>query len=211
MLFWAASLLGRQMLTDPPIDSLTRQDAPRRGSALVAYSLSLLCIPPILGSLLLGCAPTGRLTHQVYTRGSVTYRVGALPAAWTPFHRRGAEVAFRKSSGGTITARAYCPSSEDVPLDVLTNHLLFGFESQVVLGRMELTLDGRQALRTQLRAALDGVPIEMDLIVLKKDGCTYDLQLLGAAGQLVRYRPDFEAFVRGFTTTPGAPGASGER
>jgi hypothetical protein len=166
----------------------------------------------LLGScgLLLACASTGQRTEQIYARGNVWYQVGALPATWQPFHAKGSEVAFHNRSGGTVAASAQCPSKDDVPLDVLTNHLLFGFEHQVVLGRSELTLDGRQALRTHLRAEFDGVPIELDLIVLKKDGCTYDLQLISAPDQFKARQPDFEAFVRGFTTTPGASGA-GER
>lgn len=157
-----------------------------------------------LGVALLGCASSGRFADQVYTRGRLSYRVGALPAEWQLFHARGADVAFHNRRGGTLAASAQCPSGEDVPLDVLTNHLLFGFESQVVLHRAVPTVDGRQALQTHLRGEFDGVPIELELVVLKKDGCTYDLQLIASPSQFASRQRDFAAFVRGFTTTPGA-------
>lgn len=181
--------------------------APGRGQRTNGLSLAVL---GLLSGLTCACAPTGRLTNQVYTRGRITYRIGALPAAWQPVQVKGAEVAFHHRSGGTIAASAQCPSGEDIPLDVLTNHLLFGFASQVVLDRTLLTLDGRAALRTHLRSELDGVPVEFDLIVMKKDGCTYDLQLLSSPDRFASVQRDFDGFVRGFTTTPSSP-ALGER
>jgi hypothetical protein len=44
--------------------------------------------------------------------------------------------------------------------------------------------------------------VELDLVVLKKDGCTYDLQLIASASQLVRCQADFDRFVQGFGTVP---------
>ena len=38
----------------------------------------------------------------------------------------------------------------------------------------------------------------LDVIVLKKSGCSVDLQLVAAPGMIEARRPDFEAFVRGF-------------
>lgn len=170
----------------------------------VRLGLSALC------ALLLACAGAGQFINNVYSRGRVTYRVGALPVNWQLRHGKGADVVFLHRGGGTIAASAQCPSGEDVPLDVLTNHLLFGFESQQQLGRVLFTLDGRQALRTHLRGEFDGVPIELGLVVLKKDGCTYDLQLITAPDQFASRQRDFDAFVQGFTTRPDLP-AGAER
>ena len=158
-----------------------------------------------VGALLLACSGVGQLIDNVYSRGRVRYRVGALPGDWQLRRARGADLVWHHREGGMAAASAQCPSGEDVPLDVLTRHLLFGFESQRQLGRALLTLDGRQALRTHLRAEFDGVPIELDLVVLKKDGCTYDLQLIAAPGPFAARQRDFDAFVQGFTTQPAAP------
>ncbi|MFO0577684.1 MAG: hypothetical protein U1A78_27070 [Polyangia bacterium] len=160
--------------------------------------------PLCLAVLLLGCAPTGHFVNQVYRRGAVTYRIGALPPPWKRIGLRGPDLVFRHPEGGTIATSAQCPCREDVPLHVLTNHLLFGVEAQKEHARAPLTLDGRGALRTQLGGELDGVPIEMDLVVLKKDGCSYDLQLVASPQHIAARRPDFEALVRGFTTSPAS-------
>ena len=164
---------------------------------------------PMLGLLgllagLAACAGTGSLRGSDYQRGAVHYRVGTLPAEWRRIHVRGADLVFRHQQGGTLMVSAQCPSSEDAPLEVLVNHLLFDIEHQKEHSRALLTVDGRAALRIQLDGELDGVRIALDLVVLKKDGCAYDLQLATSPQKLAARQPDFEAFLRGFSTASAA-------
>jgi hypothetical protein len=49
---------------------------------------------------------------------------------------------------------------------------------------------------------LDGVPVEMDLVVLKKDGCTFDLTYTAAPDRFEDRREDFRRFVREFRKLP---------
>jgi hypothetical protein len=156
-----------------------------------------------LGISLCACAAPSRFVNQIYRRGDIAYRVGALPSAWQQVAGKGADLAFRRRDGGTIATSSQCLDVQDVPLDVLTNHLLFGVERQQERRRTPFTLDGRAALRTHLGGEVDGVPVELDLVVLKKDGCVYDLQLIAAVPQLARCQADFEAFMQGFGTLPG--------
>ena len=158
----------------------------------------------LLGSAiaLSACAASGRFVDQIYRRAEVSYRVAPLPASWTRTSSKGADLAFRRAEGGTIAITSLCKGGEDVPLDVLTNHLLFGIEAQNEHGRTPFTLDGRAALRTRLGGEVDGVSMELDLVVMKKDGCTYDLQLIASPQQLPRCQADFDAFVQGFGTLP---------
>lgn len=124
-------------------------------------------------------------------------RTGTLPAAWQRVRDDGGSVAFHHTSGGTIVSAISCGDADDVPLDVLTTHLLLGIEGRRERARQEFVLDGRAALRTQLDAQLDGVPVALDLIVLKKDGCTVDLYLVAPRPAFDERRLDFERFVRG--------------
>lgn len=153
--------------------------------------------------LQLACAAGGDVTRQSYHRGRLAYRVGPLPAEWQPQHFKGAQLVFHHQGGGTIAAGAKCPTGDDVPLAVLTRHLLFGIETQQELGSDPFTLDGRQALRTRLLGELDGVPVALELVVLKKDDCVYDLQLITAPDALAARQRDFAAFVQGFATRSG--------
>ena len=44
---------------------------------------------------------------------------------------------------------------------------------------------------------LDGVPVKLELVVMKKDGCTVDLYLVAPRPAFDERRVDFERFVRG--------------
>jgi hypothetical protein len=123
---------------------------------------------------------------------------GALPEPWSKIRGDAQSVAYHHASGGTIAADITCGDADDVPLDVLTNHLLFGIRDRRELRRTGLIVDGRAALRTRLDGTIDGVRVTLDVVVLKKDGCTYDLLLLASPEVASRREPDFERFIAAF-------------
>lgn len=149
---------------------------------------------------LLACGPTATFSGGVFRRGAVAYRVGPLSPDWQRLRSSGSDLAFRHTHGGTVVVHGQCPAQDDAPLDVLTNHLLFGVTARKEQARTTLSLDGREALRTQLFASVDGVTVGLDLVVLKKDGCLYDLQLIAGPAHFAARQPDFTAFVAGFAT-----------
>ncbi|MCG3172738.1 MAG: hypothetical protein GMKNLPBB_00893 [Myxococcota bacterium] len=151
-----------------------------------------------LTAVLAACAHRPSFEDNVYRDGRVAYRVGPLGEGWERVGIEDGQLAFRHAQGGGILAQATCDGMDDVSLDVLTNHLLFGVEERKELARQTLTLDGRAALRTQVSGMVDGVPVLLDLVVLKKDGCTYDMHLVAGDRDFPLRRPDFERFVAGF-------------
>ena len=147
---------------------------------------------PLLGLLLAGACS-----------GAPPYRVVSPSASWQRLPDAGDRVAFHHDGGGTIAANATCDKADDVPLDVLTNHLLFGIDDRREQTRTPITIDGRAALRTRLDGKLDGVPVALELVVLKKDGCTYDLLLIASPGAFAQREPEFTRFVAGFSQGSG--------
>jgi hypothetical protein len=117
-----------------------------------------------------------------------------LSSAWHAAHLDGA-LAFHHEAGGSIAASWSCDVvDEDAPLDVLANHALMQIEQPVEHARQHVVLDGRGALRVILDARLDGVPVSLELIVWKKDGCVVDAQLVGAPNVIPARRADFDRF-----------------
>ncbi|HEX8953495.1 MAG TPA: hypothetical protein VF945_16680, partial [Polyangia bacterium] len=59
-------------------------------------------------------------------------------------------------------------------------------------------LDRREALRTRVTAKLDGVPMTLELYVVKRDGCIFDLSYAAPPDAFERGAADFRRFVDGF-------------
>ena len=73
-----------------------------------------------------------------------------------------------------------------------------GFTERQELSQQLVPLDGREALRSRHTAKLDGVPVELELVVLKKDGCVFDFTYVAPPGQAEARMPDFDALLAGF-------------
>lgn len=153
----------------------------------------------------LGCATSG-LEGNVYRHGDVKFRVGPVPADWRQLDDELgrsdlAAFAFRaENAGATIGAAGRCNrDGDDIPLKSLTQHLHLGFTNREIQSETPQTLDGRDALRTQMSASLDGVQKHLTFVVLKKDGCVYDFWRI--ADQAPTHgTEDFDRFVAGFQT-----------
>jgi hypothetical protein len=146
----------------------------------------------------MGCGATFDAHTRSIRSGGAAFRVGPLPPEWTKAGLGGDRIAFHHRRGGAISAGATCSHSDDVALEVLTNHLLIGFAERQIRTQAKQTIDGRAALVTAATAELDGVPIAIELFVLVEDGCLFDLQLVGSPSSLASRRTDFRSFLQPF-------------
>jgi len=123
------------------------------------------------------------LSGTTLTTRDTSYRIGELDRGW---HRVDVDdqndAAFAREDGTIIQVNSTCSPELDIPLVALTNHLLIGFTERDIRDQRLVELDAREALRTHVVAKLDGVPRELELVVMKKDGCVYDLALVAAPG-----------------------------
>jgi hypothetical protein len=157
------------------------------------------------GALLLGCAhsqPKGHFDAAAdrVCAGKVCYRMGALPAGWRVVHFESAAIGFYSQDiGGIIEANASCrDDAEATPLEALTRLLLIGYTDRSVRSQAKVALDEREALRTQVDAKLDGVPMSLELLVMKRNGCIFDLSYAAPPDRFPRGSDDFASFVHGF-------------
>jgi hypothetical protein len=158
---------------------------------------------PLLLAVVLGTAGCGAgLTGDTFHGDGFAFRIGALPAGWERVEVSHAALAFRDArDGGTIVLNGRCGvDGEDVPLAALTQHLFLRFTEREILEQTVVPFDRREAMRTILTAKLDGVPMQFDVWVLKKDGCVYDLAFMAAPPRFARGASEFEHFVRAFAT-----------
>jgi len=176
--------------------------------------IALASIVPALA----GCAhaPRGRVEAEAsgadrVCAGDVCYRVGALDDTWRLVHQEGTSAGwYSKPIGGVIEANATCrDDAEASPLTSLTQQLLIGYTEVHVESQERVPLDRREALRTRVTAKLDGVPVTLDLYVLKRNGCIFDLSYAAPPGEFARGSDDFQRFVDGFADVREAKASRG--
>jgi hypothetical protein len=165
-------------------------------------------VPPALAGLLALAAAPPWLTACAHVHfdgqrfakrdrhAEVAYRVGALAPAWQRADVAGSDLVFHREGRGSIAVTATCHDYDDVPVEALVQHLLFGSTGRVYLTDEEVTLDGRGARHALVQAELDGVPVQLEMYVLVRDRCVFDLSHVGRAG--APSDPDFTRFVQAF-------------
>jgi hypothetical protein len=162
-----------------------------------------------LAFLAFGCGGGSHLHGRMYRDDEAHYRIGELGSGWSSVSVPDNDVAFHNGSlGAIVQVNASCDPAADIPLTVLTNHLLAGFTARETISEDRVPMDGREALRTHVMASLDGVPRELLIYVLKKNDCVYDLTLITPPGSnFTASLTTFEGFVGGFSTESSASGS----
>jgi hypothetical protein len=159
----------------------------------------------LLTWLLAGCGahrPPGRWEPALnrLCAGRVCFRVGALESPWRVAHVDGAAIGFfQPQLGAIIQATGTCrDDAEAAPLETLTRQLLIGYTERRVRSTELVPMAQREALHSVVDAKLDGVPVQLDLYVLKRNGCIFDLSYVAPPARAAAGRPDFTRFVAGF-------------
>jgi len=152
----------------------------------------------VLWALASGCSHP-ELRGGVFSKPNVRYRIGELPPPWHRVSLHDNDIAWTlPDDGHSIAVNSTCQSYEDAPLPVLTRHLLVGFTDPQLLGQQTAMLDGREALHSRCQAKLDGVPVELQMVVMKKNGCVYDFMYVSPAGRFDERSGDFERMMQQF-------------
>jgi len=159
-----------------------------------------LTIASALFALLLPACGGASFANGIYSDSEATYRVGPLDRGWKRAEVEDNDLAFYRDGVGTISVNATCDEYEDVPHAALVNHLLFGTTHREFRTEEMVPLDDRGAYHALVSAELDGVVMLIDVYVIKKDGCVYDLSLIASEATHPTAVTTFRAFVAGFST-----------
>lgn len=97
-----------------------------------------------------------------------------------------------------ITISVTCDRERDIPLDILTRHLFFGFKDMHILQQETQTLNGAPTLKTVARARLDAHDVQVESYVVRHAGCVYDMVYFASPQDYPRGESAFERMVAGF-------------
>ena len=182
---------------DPPPQSIGAPQRAARLSGPFSVRRSLLGVLACALVIVVGCA-TASFQGGIYDDGVVRYRVGERSAGWQRLEIGDNDLAFHHEQFGTVSINSTCADYSDVPEQALMNHLLFGMRERTYRTEEMVTLDGRGAWHVVVDAQLDGVPLVLEVYLVHKDGCVYDLSRISAPARFEAGRAGFEHFVQGF-------------
>jgi hypothetical protein len=162
----------------------------------------LAAVAAAAGVALVACSAPNHLDGNVYQNGRVAFRVPAVPDGWQRIDVTGADLAFRDDgAAASVLVGGHCNHRDmDAPLSALTQHLIMGTTERDFVSQDTIAFDGREAQHTVMRAKLDGVPMQYDIYVMKKDECVYDLVYVASPDRYAAGAARFEQFATGFHT-----------
>ncbi|WP_156865167.1 hypothetical protein [Pajaroellobacter abortibovis] len=151
--------------------------------------------------LWMGCSPKRPYYREgVFHIHDAVFQLGQIPPTWTPLSIHEATIGFRDAAQhASVFLYARCHQKrDDIPLTVLTNHLLLGTTERDIREQQTIPLDGREALFTHLHAKLDGVEMHYEIYVLKKDDCLYKFIYMRSIQEKEELSEAFKRSVTGF-------------
>ena len=157
----------------------------------------------VAASLLLVACPSVTRQGSVVTTPDTRYRIGPLPSGWQEVSLGDSDLALMTTPRDyALWVDSTCRSYEDVPLVALNRQLLVGFTDVEKQDQETAPLAGREALVSRYRVKMDGVPRELALVVVKKDGCIYDFAYVAPVQGSAAHAGEFRALWSGFETEP---------
>lgn len=162
--------------------------------------------------------PSKKLFSSGGNARATSFGVGLPGRGWKPYpeDESGLQVAwFHPDSASVIQVRSQCAEHGDSTLEMFTEHIGADFEDWEIiqsdtgkrdrrgrpimkLHQKELQLIDRRAVRTSISAKLDGVAIHLEIVVVKKNGCLFDLMYISRPEDYEKRLKAFEQVVAGF-------------
>jgi hypothetical protein len=134
-------------------------------------------------------------------RAQTTYAFGQPGEGWRPLRTKMPELQvawIHPGYAGVIEIHATCNEQGDSSLEQYTDHLRIDWTDWTVESQASERIVEREGLRTIVTATLDGVPRKNELVVVKKNGCLFDLRYSANPERFDQGRKDFERVVGGF-------------
>ncbi|GBD38198.1 hypothetical protein HRbin37_00443 [bacterium HR37] len=119
----------------------------------------------------------GKFKGRVYRSRDTAYSIGVLSEGWKRIDLRGGDIAFwNEALKATITVNSTCNERiGNEPLNNLVDSLLVGFSDKELERKEEVTVSGQRAIDTVYRGKVKDTYVKLNIVVLKKDNCVYDL------------------------------------
>jgi hypothetical protein len=136
----------------------------------------------------------------LYRDADAGFQVQLPPAAWIPTPLDGAALAFGAPdlrAGMALMVECKSPETGDLP--AVASHLFFGLQEKRIQSRERFHLHDAPGVLTRLRGDLDGAPVEVEAVTLRRGGCLYDFVYVAPPAAFTAGHAAFQAFVESWT------------
>lgn len=151
----------------------------------------------ILPALLSGCVSVSLPTSKSSKAKDVKWNAPAAP--FENLNDTAIDQAWMsRKTGNTISYLSECSSTMDRSLESLQSEALNVLTKLQVQEEKSLDYNGRRALFVTARGEVDGVPVKMSLLTLKKNDCNYSLTYSGLEKTFDSETSFFQKFLDSF-------------
>lgn len=154
-------------------------------------------ISSLAALMLTSCVSVNVGSGKVEKSKNVEYQNPTSP--FSSVRMDGADEAWQSNkTGNTISFISECGPAADVSLQSIQTDSLSGLTEKEIHSAQNIDFNGRAALRTLAQGQTDGVVVEVDMLVFKKNGCTYTLSYLGVKKTFPSEQKYFDQFLKSF-------------
>lgn len=101
-------------------------------------------------------------------------------------------------NGNSISYLSECSTVADPSLENIHRGLVSSIDNVAKVEKQVFQYNGREALRSTATGQVDGVSSKFDLVVFKKNGCTFILSYVATEANFDSNHKDFDKFLQNF-------------
>lgn len=101
-------------------------------------------------------------------------------------------------NGNSLSVVSDCSEQQDPTLNSIREGVLTGIDEVELLSEKKTMFNQREALQTEAKGKVDGVPTLMNVLLFKKNGCIFILTYVGTQIHYASNTETFDAFLKHF-------------
>lgn len=121
------------------------------------------------------------------------------PAPFVPFESDEIDAGWKNGLKGTsISFKSTCGDSLDLPLDGIQQSMISGIDQIKIIRSQKIHFNQREALDSTIQGKVDGVDTKMQIVILKKNRCTYMISYVSLLKSFDADLATFQSFLKSF-------------
>lgn len=169
----------------------------QRFSSVNIFTLVFLFLAFAFCAPLTGCALLGGGDEENVGTKNKEIKYKAPPTPYTQVLISSADYVWQsKKTGSTIAINSLCNRYQDGTLSNLKKNILSGIDGLSIEKTEKIIHSGKEAEKIMVKGTTEGVPINVSLLILQKNGCTFDIAYISRASSFNSELAHFEKFLK---------------